>query len=155
MMKTITWMRQPMHQQVFPMTIAEGQLAISMSCMMSEHQNHQFPMETIQSTDGEAQPISSGTNEDEDGGTHASSPSVSFIGRRRRHSQGWCRVWTPLPHFPGLGHGMNPIPYPPQLYVTDHRRSSAPACRLRDLGELRLPPKGAVLSLTLLLVQCL
>ena len=32
---------------------------------------------------------------------------------------------------------------------------SVPAHRLRDLGELCLPPKGAVLSLTLLLVQCL
>ena len=65
--------------------------------------------------DGEAQPMSSGTDEDEDRGTCASSPSVSFIGRRRRHSCVWHRVWTPLPHFPGLGHGMNPIPYPPQL----------------------------------------
>ena len=64
--------------------------------------------------DGEAQPMSSGTDEDEDGGTHASSPSVLFIGRRRC-SQGQCRVWMPLPHFPGLGHSMNPIPYSPQL----------------------------------------
>ena len=40
------------------------------------------------------------------------------------------------------------------IYVTD-RGLSAPACGLWDLGELRLPPKGAVLSLTLLLVRCL
>ena len=58
--------------------------------------------------------MSSWTDEDEDGGTHPSSPSVTFIGRRRR-SQGWHRIWMPLPHLPGLGHGMNPIPYPPQL----------------------------------------
>ena len=24
-------------------------------------------------------------------------------------------MWMPLPHFPGLGHSMNPIQYPPQL----------------------------------------
>ena len=59
--------------------------------------------------------MSSWTDEDKDGGTCASSPSVTFIGRRRRHSQGWHSMWTPLPHVPGLGHGMNPIPYPPQL----------------------------------------
>ena len=50
----------------------------------------------------------------EDADTCASSPMlVSFVGRRRRHSQGWHRAWTPSPHFPGLGHNMNPIPYPP------------------------------------------
>ena len=38
--------------------------------------------------------------------------------------------------------------------VTD-RGPSAPARGLWDLGELRLLPKGAVLSLTLLLVWCL
>ena len=58
--------------------------------------------------------MSSWTEEDEDGGTRPSSPSVPFIGRRRC-SQDQHRVWTPLPHLPGLGHGMNPIPYPPQL----------------------------------------
>ena len=56
--------------------------------------------------------MSSWTDEDEDGGTHPSSPSVTFVGRC---SRGWHRVWTPLPHLPGLGHGMNPIPYPPQV----------------------------------------
>ena len=40
------------------------------------------------------------------------------------------------------------------IYVTD-RGPSAPAHGLRDSGELRLPPKGAVLSPTLLLVWCL
>ena len=35
------------------------------------------------------------------------------------------------------------------------RGPSAPAHELRDSGELCLPPKGMVLSLTLLLVQCL
>ena len=40
------------------------------------------------------------------------------------------------------------------IYVTD-RGPSAPARGLRDSGELRLLPKGAVLSLTLLLVRCL
>ena len=24
-------------------------------------------------------------------------------------------MWMPLPHFPGLGHSMNPVQYPPQL----------------------------------------
>ena len=58
--------------------------------------------------------MSSWTDEDEDGGIHPSSLSVTFVGRRR-HSQGQHRVWRPLPHVPGIGHGMNPIPYPPQL----------------------------------------
>ena len=85
-----------------------------MSYMISKCQDHQFPMETIQRTDGEAQTPSSWTDEDDDEGTCASSPSVIFIGRRRC-SHGCHRVWTPLPHVPGLGHGINPIPYPPQL----------------------------------------
>ena len=45
-------------------------------------------------------------------------------------------------------------PHTHRSYVTD-RGLSVPARGLWDLGELRLPPKGAVLSLTLLLVQCL
>ena len=114
MTKTTTWMGQPTHQQVFPITIAEGRWAISMSCTVSECWDHQFPMETIWRTNGEAQIMSSWTDEDEDGGTCPSSPSVTFIGRRRC-SWGWHRIWTPLPHLPGLGHGMNPIPYHPQL----------------------------------------
>ena len=115
MRKTTTWMGQPTHQQVFPITIVEGWWAISMSHIVSECWDHQFPMETIWRTNGEAQVMSSWTDEDEDGGTHPSSPSVTFIGRRRRHSWGQHRVWTPLPHLLGLGHSMNPIPYPPQL----------------------------------------
>ena len=58
--------------------------------------------------------MSSWTDEDEDGGTCPSSPSVMFVGRRR-HSRGQHRIWMPLPHFPGLGHSMNPIQYLPQL----------------------------------------
>ena len=37
MMKTTTWMGQPIHQQVFPIMIAEGRQAISMSCAVNEH----------------------------------------------------------------------------------------------------------------------
>ena len=58
--------------------------------------------------------MSSWTDEDEDGGTHPSSPPMVFMGRRRC-SRGQCRVWMPLPHFPGLSHTLNPIQYPPQL----------------------------------------
>ena len=83
MTKTITWMGQPAHQQAFPITIAEGRQAISMSHTVSECQDHQPPMETIQRTDGEVQIMSSCTDEDEDGGTHPSSPLVTFVGRRR------------------------------------------------------------------------
>ena len=36
-----------------------------------------------------------------------------FMGRRC--ARGQCRVWMPLPHFPGLSHTLNPIQYPPQL----------------------------------------
>ena len=36
MTKTITWMGQPMHQQVFPITIVEGQQAILMSHTISK-----------------------------------------------------------------------------------------------------------------------
>ena len=37
MTKTTTWMGQPAHQQVFPITIAEGRQVISMSCAVSKH----------------------------------------------------------------------------------------------------------------------
>ena len=37
MMKTTTWIGQPTHQQVFPITIVEGRQAISMSHTVSEH----------------------------------------------------------------------------------------------------------------------
>ena len=36
MMKTTTWMGQPAHQQVFPITIAEGRQVISMSRAVNE-----------------------------------------------------------------------------------------------------------------------
>ena len=58
--------------------------------------------------------MSSWTDEDKDGGTHPSSPSMTFIGRKR-HSRGQHRVWMPLPHFSGLSHTLNPTQYPPQL----------------------------------------
>ena len=46
-------------------------------------------MEMVQRMDWEAEPTSSWTDGDEDGDTHASSPTVvSFVGRRRRHSRG-------------------------------------------------------------------
>ena len=70
-------------------------------------------METLRAIEREAQITSSWTDVDEDGGTHPSSP-VTFMGRRRR-ARGQCRVWMPLPHFPGLSHILNPIQYPPQL----------------------------------------
>ena len=70
-------------------------------------------MEMIWQADWDAVPMSSCTDEDDDGDTQASSPLlVSTGGGRRRHSEGWCRAWTPPPHFVGLGHAMNPIPYP-------------------------------------------
>ena len=58
--------------------------------------------------------MSSWTDEDEDRGTHPSSPPVTFMGRRRC-ARGQCRVWMPLAHFPGLSHTLNSIQYPPQL----------------------------------------
>ena len=39
MMRTTTWVEQPMHQQVFPITIVEAWQAISMSHRMSECQD--------------------------------------------------------------------------------------------------------------------
>ena len=47
MTKTTTWMGQPAHQQVFPITIAEDRQVISMSHTVSEHQDLQFPTETL------------------------------------------------------------------------------------------------------------
>ena len=83
MMKTTTWMGQPAHQQVFPITIAEGRRAISMSHTVSKHRDLQFPMETLWAIKREAQITSSWTDEDEDGGTCPSSPPITFVGRRR------------------------------------------------------------------------
>ena len=47
MMKTTTWMGQPAHQMVFPIMIAEGRQAISISHVVNKHQDLQFPMETL------------------------------------------------------------------------------------------------------------
>ena len=54
-----------------------------MSRAVSKHRDLQFPMETLQAIKREAQIMSSWTDEDEDGGTHPSSPSITFMGRRR------------------------------------------------------------------------
>ena len=54
-----------------------------MSHAVNEFRDLQFPMETIQRPKGEAQVMSSWTDEDKDEGTHPSSPSVTFVGRRR------------------------------------------------------------------------
>ena len=67
--------------------------------------------------DQDAAPMSSCTDEDDDGDTQASSPLLMLTGGGRRHSWGWHRAWTPLPHFAGLGHAMNPILYAPQLNI--------------------------------------
>ena len=75
MTKTTTWTGQPAHQQVFPITIAEGRRAISMSHTVSKHHDLQFPTETLQVIKREAQITSSWTDEDKDGGTCPSSPS--------------------------------------------------------------------------------
>ena len=83
-----------------------------MSRAVNEHQDLQFPMETLQAIKREAHVMSSGTNEDEYGGSHVLSPTVTFVGRRR-HARGQCRVWSPLPHYPGLSQIHNPMPYPP------------------------------------------
>ena len=77
-------------------------------------------METIQSSllcrmDHDAAPMSSWTDEDKNGDTHASSPVVMSMGRAEKMHSGLAEVWTPLPHFAGLGHSINPILYPPQL----------------------------------------
>ena len=58
--------------------------------------------------------MSSGTDEDEYGGTRVPSPTVTFVSRRR-HARGRRRVWTPLPQYPGLSQMANPIPYPSQV----------------------------------------
>ena len=114
MMKTTTWTGQPAHQQVFPIMIAKGRQVISMSHAVNEHQDLQFPMETLWAIEREAHVLSSGTDEDEFGGTHASSLTITFMGRRRR-ARGQCRVWMPLPHYLGLSQIPNPMPYPPQV----------------------------------------
>ena len=85
-----------------------------MSHAVNEHRDLQFPTETLRAIKREACVMSSGTNEDKDGGTHVPSLTVTFVGRRRR-TRGQCRVWMPLPHYPGLSQTLNPMPYPPQV----------------------------------------
>ena len=58
--------------------------------------------------------MSSGTDEDEYGETRVPSPTIMFVSWRR-HARGRCRVWMPLPQYPGLSQMANPIPYPPQV----------------------------------------
>ena len=71
-------------------------------------------METLWAIKREAHVMSSGTDEDEYRGSCVPSLTVTFIGRRRR-ARGRCRVWTPLPQYPGLSQIVNPMPYPPQV----------------------------------------
>ena len=99
---------------VFPITIAEGRRAISMSRTVNEHRDLQFPTETLRAIERDAHITSSGTDEDEYGGTRVPSPTVTFVSRRRR-ARGRRRVWTPLPQYPGLSQMANPIPYPPPV----------------------------------------
>ena len=114
MTKTTTWMGQPVHQMVFPITIAEGRRAISMSRAVNEHRDLQLPTETLRVIERDAHVTSSGTDEDEYGGARVPSPTVTFVSRRRR-TRGRRRVWTPLPQYPGLNQMANPIPYTPQV----------------------------------------
>ena len=85
-----------------------------MSRAVNEHQNLQFPTETLRAIKRDAHVTSSGTDEDEYGGTRVPSPTVTFVSQRR-HARGRCRVWMPLPQYPGLSQMANPIPYPPQV----------------------------------------
>ena len=114
MTKTTTWMGQPTHQMVFPITIAEGRRVISMSHAVNEHRDLQFSTETLRAIEREAHVMSSGMDEDEYGETHVPSLTVMFVSWRRR-ARGRRRVWTPLPQYPGLSQIANPIPYPPQV----------------------------------------
>ena len=54
-----------------------------MSHAVNEHRDLQFPMETLQAIEREAHVMSSRTDEDEDGGTHLPSLTITFMGRRR------------------------------------------------------------------------
>ena len=58
--------------------------------------------------------MSSGTDEDEFGGARVPSATATSIGRRR-WVRGRCRVWMPVPHYPGLTRIANPMPYPSQI----------------------------------------
>ena len=118
MMKTTTWMGQPAHQQVFPIMIAGRQtsdLHVS-HCEQALRIFTEFPMETLQAIEREAQIMSSWTDEDEDGGTRPLIPLHDVHSWEGEDAaRGKHRVWMPLPHFPGLSHTLNPIQYPPQL----------------------------------------
>ena len=85
-----------------------------MSRAVNEHRDLQFPTETLRVIKRDAHVMSSGTDEDEYGGTRVPSPTVTFVSRRRR-TRGRRRVWTPLPQYPGLNQMANPIPYTPQV----------------------------------------
>ena len=52
-----------------------------MSHTVNEHQDLQFPMETLWAIKREAHVMSSGTDEDEDGGTHLPSLTITFVGQ--------------------------------------------------------------------------
>ena len=54
-----------------------------MSHAVNEHRDLQFPTETLRAIEREAHVSSSGTNEDKFGGTHASSLTITFMGRGR------------------------------------------------------------------------
>ena len=71
-------------------------------------------METLWAIKREAHVLSSRTDEDEYGGARVPSLTITFVGWRRR-ARGRCRVWSPLPHHPGLSQIHNPMPYPPQV----------------------------------------
>ena len=94
--------------------------------------------------------MSSWTDEEEDGDTYTLSPLLMSTGGRRRHSQGQHRVWMPLPHFMGLGHSMNPIPYPLQLnfpppYNGPHssRGSSFPISHASSTSDCSCSPNSS------------
>ena len=63
-MKTTTWMGQPAHQQVFPIMIAEGRRAdLHVSHSEQALRSCSLPMDTIGGIEGEAQIMSSWTDE--------------------------------------------------------------------------------------------
>ena len=124
MMKTTTWMGQPAHQMVFPIMIAEGRQAISMSRAVNEHRDLQFPTETLWAIKREAHVMSSRTNEDEYGGSHVPSLTVTFIGRRR-HARGHMQGMDAFAPIPGVKSNGEPYAIPPtsKLSSTSHNDS--------------------------------
>ena len=58
-----------------------------MSCAVNKHRDLQFPMETLRAIEREAHVMSSGTDEDEYGGSYVPSLTITFIGWRR-HTRG-------------------------------------------------------------------